>query len=185
MLYILGGAARSGKSMLSKKLVSEKQIPYISTDRIISMLQRGIPDVGINHNQKIIPKSIKLWPFIKPFCKSLIKHEPHYLVEGDSLLPKFITELIDTYKKGVKVCFVGYTSISIENKLKEIRKFGGQKGDWTLELTDEKILRGIKDMISYSKYLKSECNKYNIKYFDVSINFPKKMDDIFNYLTSE
>ena len=185
MLYILGGAARSGKSILSRKFVTERQTPYISTDLIISMLQRGVPSVGIKHGQEFIPKATNLWPIIKPFCESLIKHEPTYLVGGDGLLPKFIPELTEKYKGEVHVCFVGYTSISATEKLKEVRKFGGRKGDWTLNFSDKEMLEGIKKMILFSKYLKRECKKYNIKYFDVSKDFQKKLNDIFTYLTAE
>lgn len=38
MLYLLGGAPRTGKSIIARRFVAEKQIPYFCTDALITVL---------------------------------------------------------------------------------------------------------------------------------------------------
>ncbi len=182
MLYILGGASRSGKSIIARRFVSEKQIPFFCLDVLITSLQE-IPSLDIKHGQPIISKSEKLWPVVKPLLTHLFREELNYLIEGDGILPSKIAELIKDFSNEIKACFVGFSEISLQDKFKKIKEFGENKDDWTKRVSDEKLMSNIEDMIMFSKYLKSECNKYNIRYFDSSDNFCEYLENVFQYLT--
>jgi len=71
MLYVLGGASRSGKSIISRRFVSEKQIPFFCIDFLITSLQE-VPSLDIKQGQPFIDKAKKLWPLIKPLLVHLI-----------------------------------------------------------------------------------------------------------------
>jgi hypothetical protein len=43
MLYLIGGAARSGKSLVARRLPRGRLVPYSSTDHLISGLAAGAP----------------------------------------------------------------------------------------------------------------------------------------------
>lgn len=182
MLYILGGAPRSGKSMIARRFVSEKQIPFFCIDFLITSLQE-IPSLGIKHGQPFISKSEKLWPFVKPLLVELIKESPNYLIEGDGILPIQIAELLKVYPDDVKVCFVGFSEISPQEKFKQVRSLGGNMDDWTKGYLDEKLMSIIENMVKFSEYLKEECSKYDISYFDSSSNFVEYLEEVFQYLT--
>ena len=182
MLYLLGGAPRTGKSILARRLVVEKRIPYFGIDALTTVLQESLPDLGIKHGQPFIFKAEKIWPILKSLLIHFIEEEPDYLAEGDALLPKHVAELEKKYKNEIGVCFTGFTKISPEDKLKEIRQFSDFKDDWTKERSDKEMLMDIKSMIEFSKYLKEECKKFDIKYFEISDNFQKNLDIVFNYL---
>jgi hypothetical protein len=183
MLYILGGASRSGKSIIGRRFVSELNIPFFCLDFLITSLH-SVPSLGITHGQPSIEKAEKLWPLSKSMFGHLISEEPNYLIEGDAILPKQVNELSDTYGSQIKCCFVGYSEISVEQKLQEIRKFGGSKDDWTQKYNDEQMKKYIFDMIDYSRYLKAECRAYNLKYIDLSNNFESELENIFNFLSN-
>jgi len=184
MLYLLGGAPRTGKSIIARKFVAEKQIPFFSIDALTTILEESLPNLGIKHGQPFISKAENLWPALKSLLVHLIEEEPDYLIEGDAFLPKHIPELEKKYKNEVKVCFTGFTKISPQDKLREIRKFSGYKDDWTKGRSDERMLKAIKSMIEFSQYLKKESKKFNIKYFEISDNFQKNLDIVFEYLSS-
>lgn len=184
MLYILGGAPRTGKSILGRKFVSDKQIPFFCIDFLITVLEKGVPQIGIKHGQPFVSKAESLWSMVKPLLMHLVEEEPQYLIEGDGILPKQVAELQKLYPHKIKPCFVGFTEITAFEKLKQLREFGGSQDDWTKKVSDVELLKNVEDMIEYSKYLKEECNKYNISYFDNSFNFQENIQKIFDYLTS-
>jgi hypothetical protein len=182
MLYILGGAPRTGKSILGRKFVSDKQIPFFCIDFLITAIEEGTPQIGIKHGQPFISKAEGLWPLVKPLLTHLIREEPNYLIEGDGILPKQVSELQKLYPHKIQSCFVGFAGITASEKLKQIREFGGNQDDWTKKVSDEKLFKTIEDMIEYSKYLKEECDKYDISYFDLSNNFSESLEKVFQYL---
>jgi len=181
MLYILGGVSRSGKSMVARRFVSEKQIPFFCIDFLITPLQE-IPSLDIKHGQPFISKAEKLWPLVKPLLIHLIEKEPNYLIEGDGILPNQVAELQKDFSNNIKACFVGFSEINPQDKFKQVRKLDGNKDDWTKNISDEGLMSYIKDMVEFSKYLKSECNKYDISYFDSSNNFSEYLENVFQYL---
>ena len=185
MLYVLGGAMRSGKSLIARKFVSEKQIPYLPADVLVTGAQEGVPILGVQQGDEFINKAEKLWPILKPILLHIARVEPRYLVEGDPILPKHIAE-IQKENQDVRACFIGYNKISAEEELKRLRQFSNVENlDWTKRISDEKMLEYITMAIEFSKYLEEECKKYNIAYFDNSLDFMKTTDDAFKYLTNQ
>lgn len=181
MIYILGGTSRSGKSIISRRFVTERQIPFFCIDFLTTSLQE-IPTLNIKHGLPFLEKAEKLWPLIKPMLIHLLKEEPQYLIEGDGLLPNQIVELLSEFPNDIKTCFVGFSEIDPQEKLKQVRKFGGNMDDWTKNIPDEELIKHIKAMVEFSKYLKSECTKYGISYFESSNNFPEYLEKVFQYL---
>ena len=67
-------------------------------------------------------------------------------------------------------------------KLKEIKEFGGHPNDWLEESSDEEILRLVDEMIDYSGYLKRECARLGVPYFDQSESFTDTVQAVLNHL---
>ncbi len=184
MLYIIGGASRSGKTLLSRRAVVEKQIPYFPLDALFGTLAHGAPELGVRYEDSLLNRPTKMWPMAKHLFNFFFKEEGAYLIEGDSILPSQINELI-LEKKAIKCCFLGYTEMSKDGKLALVRKHHQGEIDWTKGISDEEMLPMIDEMIQFSKYLQEECAKYGIKYFDVSHDFEGARDEAFKYLFEE
>lgn len=183
MLYILGGASRSGKTLFSRRAVAEKQIPYFPLDALVGALAHGAPQFGVQYKDSFVDRANKLWPLATHLFDMLLNEERDYLIEGDSLIPSRVNELL-TAGKPIKCCFLGYTELNKEEKLSLVRQYHQEQIDWTRGISDEEMLPMIEDMIQFSKYLKDECEKYGIRYFDVSHDFNKTRDLAFGYLFS-
>ena len=181
MLYIISGASRSGKSMVAKQILNNHNIPFLPLDSVMMAFMNGVEDSGIH--DKLWPDVIatKLWGFIKAFCESIIHSDIDYLIEGEAFLPSLLQELLIKYPNQIKICFLGYTEISLVAKYNDILKHA-TKHDWLVQESDEAIKQHIKNMISYSKTIQKECKKYNMKFFDTSSNFLSALQQAETYL---
>jgi hypothetical protein len=47
MLYLVGGAARTGKTMIALKMLRDTNTSYFFVDYFVSALDRGTPELGI------------------------------------------------------------------------------------------------------------------------------------------
>lgn len=65
MLYIIGGASRSGKTIIAEELSVKMKIPYLSLDWIMMGFTNEIPEYGIH--DLLFPDDIaeRLWSFLK------------------------------------------------------------------------------------------------------------------------
>ena len=181
MLYILGGASRSGKTLLARRAVAEKQIPYFPLYALFGALVHGVPEKGLRYEDSLLERPVKLWPLAKHFFNFFFKEEKGYLIEGDSILPSQIHELI-VESKPVRCCFLGYAELTKDEKLSLVRQYHQGDIDWTKGISDEEMLPMIDEMIQFSKYLRDECAKHGIKYFDISHDFEGVRNEAFEYL---
>lgn len=184
MLYIIGGASRSGKSIISRRLLAEKQVPYFPLDVLVSSVKQ-IESLNVISGINFIHKATQLWK--NKITKNMFEHlglfEKDYTVEGETILPLQIDEFQKEFPGiEIKVCFIGYPDLTPTQKLGFIRAYNTNLDDWTVKHDDEKMLGYINEMIEYSKYLKDECEKYNLPFFDVSKDFEGIHEEIFNFL---
>lgn len=82
----------------------------------------------------------------------------------------------------IKCCFLGYTELTKVEKLSLVREHHQGDIDWTKGVSDEDMLPLIDQMIEFNKYLKDECGKYGIRYFDISHDFEGVRNEAFEYL---
>lgn len=181
MLYIIGGASRSGKTLLARRAVAEKQIPYFPLDALFGALAHGAPEFGVRYEDSLMERPLKMWRLAKHLLNFFPKEEQGYLIEGDSILPSQINELI-TEQKPIRCCFLGYTELTKDEKLSLVRAHHQGEVDWTRNISDEEMLSLIEEMIQFSTFLKQECTKYGINYFDVSHDFEGTRDAAFAYM---
>ena len=177
MLYLISGASRSGKTMIAEKISKQKGIPYLSLDWLIMGFTNGIPEYGIH--DKLMPDEIALrsWNFLQAMFESMIWCEVDCIIEGEAILPDLIKELSKKHPGKLKICFIGYTDISVDEKVDEIKKFSNRKSDWLIDKSDKYIKEHVKNMIYYSRKIKKSCEENNVRYFDISKNFTDVIDD--------
>lgn len=181
MLIFIGGAARTGKGILVRRLLAEKQLPYLSLDVLKMGLARGVPEFEFNPDAGGLVVGEKLWPLVREMSRSLLADDVDYVIEGE-LLPKHVAALQQHYPSRVKVCFLGYTTITPAQKLLEIRTHAGHPNDWPRDRSDEELLKIITEMLEFSHYLKEECATYQLRYFDTSHHFIETLEGVVAYL---
>ncbi len=182
MIYMIGGAARAGKTTIARRLLRERNIPYFCLDYFIFAGEQGKEEPGDDLGTPNIVRDLRMWPQLRLIVEEIIRGEPEYAVEGDALLPRGVNALREKYGEQVRACFLGYTGLSAERKLEQLRRFGGGPEDWLQQRSDRFVLELAQHMISFSLFLRSECEGLGIPFFDVSADFPRTMERAFEYL---
>ena len=185
MLYIIGGASRTGKSMISRELMALTGIPFFSLDVLMMGLANGVPEYGINPVDPEFRNAAKMWPILRSVLINMLESGTEYIVEGYAILPEHAEEIQRLFPDQVKSCFIGYTTIDPEKKLEEIRTYSDLPNDWAKTSSDGEILELVNRSISYSAFLKTECEKYQIPYFDQSDDFAGIQRRILAYLNNQ
>ncbi|MFH1253024.1 MAG: hypothetical protein V1664_01685 [Candidatus Uhrbacteria bacterium] len=174
MIYIIGGTPRAGKSTLAKKLVERQAVPFLSTDFILHMVNDTLPETKLTKPYAEIP--LKFFPYIKNLIKHIKNSIKDYTIEGDAFLPAQIFELQKDYD--LKVCFLGFSKIT----LPEIKDYVGEN-NWLNDLSDFDINNLPQWIIEKSQTLKQDCEKYNIKYFDMADGlYEQNLEKAYTYL---
>ncbi|MDD3475218.1 MAG: hypothetical protein PHP08_05000 [Candidatus Dojkabacteria bacterium] len=176
MIYLIGGEARSGKTILRKKLLSEYNISGIGTDSIRYMLSHTIKNSGIDHNNSPEINGPLMWPFIDNLIKDLSVYAAEdYVIEGDVLLPQYLKRYKDS--SDVRVCYIGFPTTTVSQKMEDILN-SRKGGDWTFQYKENELKKFIRWSIKESKKYGRECRKYGIQYYDLSKNFEDTIMEI-------
>ena len=165
MHIIVAGSARSGKTTLSLMLKNRGYVHYK-----MDSIKRGICEAYNLQYDNWDEVSVIMATIINRIIKdqttdtNYLKED--YLFDIPFLYPKDL-DLIDI--NNTLVIFLGYSKLSIEENFNNIRKYD-KDNYWTNNINDETLKKMCQENIEFSKYLESECNKYNIPYFDTSYN---------------
>jgi hypothetical protein len=182
MLYIIGGVSRSGKSIIARRLLSDRGVSYFSLDILMMGFANGFPEFGVHPEDSSIQISNRLWPIVKSMAINIIETSLDYTLEGDFIMPQQVVELKNKYSMDIRACFLGYSNINCENKLIDIRQSKGLPNDWINEWLDDRILDYINRMKISSRELEQQCEQLQLKYFDSSNGFVEMEDRAVGYL---
>ncbi|MCB9422683.1 MAG: hypothetical protein H6667_22965 [Ardenticatenaceae bacterium] len=175
MLLFIGGAARTGKSILSRRLLTEIQFPFLSLDVLKMGLTRGAPEFTIDPDAGGIQVAERIWPLVREMSASLLHDGINYIFEGE-ILPQHVAALRDAAPSQIRACFLGYPTISPDKKLQEIRTHSGHPNDWPQEYNDSDLLTVVQREIIFSQYLQKECLQHRLRFFDTSHQFLPTLD---------
>ena len=176
MIYLIGGIARSGKTILRKEILNTYKISGIGTDSIRYVLSHTQPELGIDHNKPSTHNGPLMWPYIDNLIEHLIKYDNEdFVIEGDVLLPEYLGKYVDDEK--VKTCFVGFSNAKVKDKIKEMVD-NSFKGDWTKDYSDKEMKKFVRSGIKRSKKSKKECKELGVEYFDTGKDFTESVEDI-------
>jgi hypothetical protein len=181
MLFFIGGAARCGKGILSRRLLKELNLPYLSLDVLKMGLTRGLPELGFDPDAGGMGVAERIWPLVREMSLNLFMEGVDYVFEGE-ILPKNVDLLRQTYPTQVNACFLGYSTIPPDQKLSEIRTHSGHPNDWPQTYTDSALMAVINREIAFSQYLQAECAWLHFQYFDLSRQFLPVLDKVVEFV---
>ena len=182
MLYLVGGVSRSGKTRIARKILADRQVPYLSLDWLMMGFNDGIPEYGIHH--LLWPDEIarKMSPFLQGMIDCMLADVTDYVIEGEAMLPEFVADLMAKNPEKVRAAFLGYTAIDPEEKISLVKRYSAGDSDWLTGQSDEYIRDHVGNMIAYSKMSKEECERHGVPYFDTSGDFQEATEAATRFL---
>jgi len=211
MIYLIGGAPRSGKTILSKRLGKTLGVSWISSDTLESVVKQYIPkekhnihfpkdrfrtlteksnDNMYNNNspKEIAAAYIKQaeisWKAVETLVECMITDQEDLIIEGHQIHPKLMQELEERYGKD-KIKSLVLIKNNIDDIVTTARQ-GKNENDWFIKRTaNPETHFKIAQMISeYSIYLEQESTKH--KTFTVSFdgNFEEQIAKALDYFLS-
>jgi hypothetical protein len=182
VLYIVGGAPRAGKSILARRMLDEQKVAYFPTDILMMGVAEAMPELGLKPSDPARTRAPIMWPTLRGMAVAILENGADYLLEGDVLLPAQAVELRERFGAAVRSCFIGYETVDSLTKVRDIRRHGSGKKDWTNECDDSHLLRIVGEFKSLSEHLRIECAKYQLAYFDGSADLFAAVDQASAYL---
>ena len=192
MIYLIGGAPRCGKTILSHRIARHKKISWISTDSLQPVILPYIPKSQVLKKfpyQKVslqkdkpetllaaeITESNTTWPGIKALIQHQIDCNQDFIIEGVHLLPGLVYELKRTrYWKNIKLIYL--VKIDLE-KIKQGFLKNTSTHDWLFSsLKNEEILDKAARMVQIkSQYIATQAKQFDFKVVNMDIDFNKKI----------
>ncbi len=177
------GAARSGKTSLSKLLAKEKGYSVISIDDIVSGLE-AYPELNISHNSNDVLTSSNLAPFLIKYFTELSEGDKFYdgikyVIEGTHIDFEKLMPLLqnDKYKEKYEIIGLTINNETAEDLYNNMKKFDTED-DWTYWVKDEDLIGDAKYIVEKNKEFKKKFHEYNIKTYETSDNREKVLDKI-------
>ena len=185
-VYLIGGTPRVGKTTLLLRTISKQPMLATSSDAIRYMLRQVIsrdakPDLFHlgkftsndperveylkTHSMDIVnvqnKEAVIVWKSVKDFIHSNLEDGFDVLIEGIHILPEFVKQLDCDYK----AVFLGNKS---DNHFQTILNFARKnENDWMHSLEDETIEAFSIFNKTFSQYIETEANKYDLTYIEM------------------
>lgn len=166
MIYLIGGAPRVGKSIFASQLVATKPMPSFSLDFLYSLSQ--ITNIAEFEGAPILEKGRLFYPTLKELLIDVRRRSEDCVIDGEVILPEFISELSDQYE--IRCCFLGLSETSLETILEHGGYFNWPK--WKLENGFEHEVKDLAEKtISRSLIIQKEADTYGVPYYDLATNY--------------
>lgn len=177
---IIIGAARTGKTTLSRRINKEFGYSIINLDDIISSLREAFPELGIKQDYNEIKISARFAPFLINYLKELSEgpnfyNNAKFVIEG----VQFDFEKIMPSLNNEKYLLIGltYNNITSDILYNNIKKYDTED-DWTYYISEDTLKRDVEIFIERNKYYNEKFKQYNIKTYDVSESRTNTIDKI-------
>lgn len=181
MFYFVGGAPRTGKSILGHQIATKLNIGWISTDILVEMLRVKKED-GIKTEWNAAPEAISndaewFFPYLERFVWRLTSHTENYLIEGVDFLPVHINKLSNQY--AVKSVFLGNSNMTLD----QFDHFPGHTHGYS-NLPEDVRQQYVNDIPHWSDYVRQEAIHFNYPFVDMYDDFSSRLVEAETLLTS-
>lgn len=168
MIYILTGIAKSGKSIVSKSILSDYHIPVISTDQIMMMVHYGNPELKLDTNASDNTVSKTLEPYLMGLIKSLSSSKKDTLIEGVHFRAEFVYSLQKRFPNQISAIYLGYKNQTADQKAKELSEHKQLTDNcWYCHMNEQQLHDLAAYMIKESQRIYTECQQFHQTYIEV------------------
>ncbi len=173
MHIIIAGAARSGKTTLSKMLRDKGFIHYK-----MDSIKRGVC--------KYFDVKTMYWTDFSDGVTTIIEQVINDEVDDNIIFDTPHISVLDARRlvsDNTIVIFLGYDHMSFDTFYDNIKKY--DKNTWCGKLSYDELKEIFDDSVRYSIENKNACYKYGIPYFDVSDDKMNTINSAYSYILAK
>ena len=182
MIYLVGGAPRSGKSILGQQISAKLKIGWISTDLLVELLRvKNVEGVPLEWNatpEAIAATADWFFPCLERFIWRLTEMVDSYLIEGVGFLPGQIEQLSAHYP--IRTVFLGCSKMTFER----FDNFPGRSPGYAF-LPEEMRRQFAQDIPLWSEFVRREAGRFGYPYVDMSNDFHLRLSEADALLTAD
>lgn len=181
MIFLIGGAPRTGKSILAEKLATRLRIGWVSADLLVDLLR--LNDVrGVKTEWNASPGAIRadaewFFPSLEHFIRGVGSIAGSYVIEGVDFLPEQVHTLSKHHQ--VRGVFLGRSEMTLET----LDRFPGRSPGYGY-LPEEMRRRIAGDVSLWSEFIRQEAGRWGQPFIDVSGDFAERLKDAEAALTA-
>jgi 2-phosphoglycerate kinase len=188
MIFLLGGAPRVGKSIISHEIQLRRAVSVVSTDTLAAVLEEvlspeAVPDLFVfsRFNEMPMAERVKLirkdpaelvdylrresyvvWKAVEAFIRRENEEGRDILIEGVAILPELVGQLENIHHR---VVFIGNQG---EYHKEHIRKSAEENdNDWMRNVSDQYIGAFAIFVNRMSGFIEQETKKYGFTYIEI------------------
>jgi hypothetical protein len=182
MIYIIGGAPRTGKSILAQQISAKLKIGWISTDLLVELL-RAKNVAGTKSEWNASPEAITtaaewFFPCLERFVWGVASMAESYVIEGVDFLPAQIAQLSAHYQ--IRAVFLGCSKMTLER----FDNFPGRSPGYAF-LPEEMRRQFSHDVPLKSEFVRQEAERFGYPYIDMSDDFHSRLNEAEAVLTAD
>jgi len=174
---IIAGVPRAGKSTMSNMLSRKFGYQHVSMDAIIAGFELVFPELGIKwwpscedkaeRMKRYYNASEKVALFIRAMMESAEydEFEPGMVVDVYQLLPEHYVK----YLKNIDIAYFITSDVTAEERFSIHRTYDTEK-HYSFDFSDEEMLSHCTYVINMSQFLKEQCIKYNLPFYETAKN---------------
>jgi len=181
MIYLIGGAPRTGKSLLGQQVSAKLKMSWISTDLLEELLRRK-KEGGVKTEGNASPEAIRaaaewFFPYLERFIWGVSSLAENYCIEGVDFLPAQVAQLSTHYS--IRSVFLGRSQMTLET----FDRFPGRSQGYS-HLPEETRRQMAGDVPRWSEFIRQEAERFGFPCVDMSGDFARSLNQAEAMLTS-
>ena len=172
---IISGVPRAGKSTISNILSKKLGYQHVSMDAINAGFEKVFPELGIDTSadmpslEKLRNISAKIAPFIKAMMDSgeYDEFKPGMVLDVYQLLPEDYMKYL--YHGNCDIFYFITSETTPDERFSLLKTYDTEK-DYTFYKPEDELREGCEEIVEVSKFIKEQCIKYNLPYYETAKN---------------
>ena len=171
MVYLIGGATHTGKTLLAQRLLEKYHFPYLSIDHLkMGLIRSGNTNLTVLDDDALTEY---LWPIVREIVKTVIENHQNLIIEGCYIPFDWHKDFSDVYLRDIRYrCLVmsrGFISAHFSDICKHAGDIEKRLDDSDLRL-DDLILENERNL--------ALCRKFGCTYVLIDADYNIDLDEI-------
>ncbi|MGB3293311.1 MAG: hypothetical protein WBB01_10020 [Phormidesmis sp.] len=170
---LIGGAPRTGKSLLAASLFDTLHVPVIHGDTLVNAMKNGYPgSFGVqfdtlppeDHAARMEPVQLFLKKAIRNMGKDISYRAKVF--ESCYLHPRTVAMLAS---EGAAISvFLLYGDFDVERRLKDVQAYAeNNQHCWSHGYDEMSLRRSLIELKQFSQFLRLECEQYGVNWVEI------------------